>query len=93
MCSVHLKATGLNNESLEESKQEATTVHKIAKAVMKRLRNEKDIVVLGDFNMSPDCQGERVGLIYYCTFVYFCSDFHFVTHFSSLMVKEVLLEG
>ena len=58
ICSVHLKATGLKNEDLDESKQEATTVHKIATAVMKQLKNEKDIIVLGDFNMSPDCEGK-----------------------------------
>ena len=60
ICSVHLKATGLKNEDLDESKQEATTVHKIATAVMKQLKNEKDIIVLGDFNMSPDCEGMRL---------------------------------
>ena len=58
ICSVHLKATGLKNEDLDEFKQEATTVHKIATAVMKQLKNEKDIIVLGDFNMSPDCEGK-----------------------------------
>ena len=57
LCSVHLKATGLRNEDLEESKMEATTVPRIAKAVLKKLKNERDIVVLGDFNMSPDCEG------------------------------------
>ena len=25
---------------------------------MKQLKNEKDIIVLGDFNMSPDCEGK-----------------------------------
>lgn len=57
LCSVHLKATGLKNEDLEEAKQEVTTVSKVAKAVLKKLKSEKDIVVLGDFNMSPDCEG------------------------------------
>ena len=63
ICSVHLKATGLKNEDLDESKQEATTVHKIATAVMKQLKNEKDIIVLGDFNMSPDCEGRPMRLL------------------------------
>ena len=63
ICSEHLKATGLKNEDYDESKQEATTVHKIATAVMKQLKNEKDIIVLGDFNMSPDCEGKPLMLL------------------------------
>lgn len=57
LCSVHLKATGLNNEHIDVSKEEVTTVPQIAKAVLKKLKHEKDILVLGDFNMSPDCEG------------------------------------
>jgi len=41
VCSVHLKAAGLKNEDLDDSKLEATTVLKIAKAVEKKLENEK----------------------------------------------------
>lgn len=37
---------------------EALTVHKISETVTKVLKNEKDVVILGDFNMSPDCPGE-----------------------------------
>lgn len=57
ICSVHLKATGLKNEDEDETKQEVTTVSKVAAAVLKKLKSEKDIMVLGDFNMSPDCEG------------------------------------
>lgn len=60
VCSVHLKAAGLKNEDLDDSKLEATTVLKIAKAVEKKLENEKDVIVLGDFNMSPDSQGRTI---------------------------------
>lgn len=57
LCSVHLKATGLNDEDLDAAKAEALTIPKIAKTVSKVLKNEKDIAILGDFNLSPDCAG------------------------------------
>lgn len=60
ICSVHLKATGLTGGALEATQTEALTVYKIAETVAKLLKNEKDIAIVGDFNMSPDCPGKNI---------------------------------
>lgn len=52
--SVHLKATGLSNEDLDQLQAEIDKVPKVVKALEDHYPGEKDIILLGDFNLEPD---------------------------------------
>ncbi|XP_055891555.1 endonuclease/exonuclease/phosphatase family domain-containing protein 1-like [Biomphalaria glabrata] len=52
--SVHLKATGLNNEDLDRTEKEAGTVSDLVDAIKKTLKGENDIIMVGDFNLKPN---------------------------------------
>ncbi|XP_061197033.1 endonuclease/exonuclease/phosphatase family domain-containing protein 1-like [Saccostrea echinata] len=56
MASVHLKATGLDNEDLEKLQAEIDNVPKVVKAIEEHYPGEKDIILLGDFNLEPDLE-------------------------------------
>lgn len=52
--SVHLKATGLDNEDLGRLQQELDQIPEMVEAIHQHLTDEKDIIILGDFNMGPE---------------------------------------
>ena len=55
--SVHLKATGLDNEDLSRLQEEIDKIPNLVDAIQEHLPGEDDVVILGDFNLSPDTQG------------------------------------
>ena len=55
--SVHLKATGLDNEDLSRLQEEIDKMPKLVDAIQEHLPGEDDIMVLGDFNLSPNTEG------------------------------------
>ncbi|XP_052817075.1 endonuclease/exonuclease/phosphatase family domain-containing protein 1-like [Mya arenaria] len=56
MVSVHLKATGLDNEDLGRLQEEIDKMPNLVAAIQAELPGERDIILLGDFNLSPDAQ-------------------------------------
>ncbi|GFO25389.1 endonuclease/exonuclease/phosphatase family domain-containing protein 1 [Plakobranchus ocellatus] len=52
--SVHLKAAGLKGEDQQRTEKEAQTLNDILEAVKDTFTSERDIIFLGDFNLSPD---------------------------------------
>ncbi|CAH1779507.1 unnamed protein product [Owenia fusiformis] len=52
--SVHLKATGLQNQDLSMLKEEIGSIDDVVVALQERLPGEKDLVILGDFNLPAD---------------------------------------
>ncbi|XP_048577072.1 endonuclease/exonuclease/phosphatase family domain-containing protein 1 [Nematostella vectensis] len=52
--SVHLKATGLDNEDIGRLQEERARMPDIITALNECVPDEKDMVVLGDFNLEPD---------------------------------------
>lgn len=52
--SVHLKATGLNNQDLPKLQKEIDQVPHVVEAIEDHYPGEKDIIMLGDFNLAPD---------------------------------------
>lgn len=53
IASVHLKATGLNNEDLGRLQAEIDNVPAIYGSIEQQYPGEKDIMILGDFNLDP----------------------------------------
>ncbi|XP_028400937.1 endonuclease/exonuclease/phosphatase family domain-containing protein 1-like [Dendronephthya gigantea] len=53
MLSVHLKATGLENEDIERLQGEIDTIPNIFEAICESMPGEDDIMVAGDFNLTP----------------------------------------
>ncbi|XP_063416805.1 endonuclease/exonuclease/phosphatase family domain-containing protein 1-like [Mytilus trossulus] len=53
IASVHLKATGLDNEDLERLQKEIDKVPEVIDAIEKQYPGEEDILMLGDFNLDP----------------------------------------
>ncbi|VDI08362.1 Hypothetical predicted protein [Mytilus galloprovincialis] len=51
--SVHLKATGLDNEDLERLQKEIDKVPEVIDAIEQQYPGEEDIIILGDFNLDP----------------------------------------
>ena len=51
--SVHLKATGLDNEDIEQLQGEIDTMPNIFEALSESMPGEDDILVVGDFNLTP----------------------------------------
>ncbi|KAK3086845.1 hypothetical protein FSP39_024371 [Pinctada imbricata] len=54
--SVHLKATGLDNEDLGQLQEEVEKVPNVAQALSEHYPGEEDIILLGDFNLTPDAE-------------------------------------
>lgn len=54
--SVHLKATGLENEDLGRLQEEIDRIPDLIDAIEEQLPGEKDIMILGDFNMGPNTE-------------------------------------
>ncbi|XP_033754676.1 endonuclease/exonuclease/phosphatase family domain-containing protein 1-like [Pecten maximus] len=52
--SVHLKATGLNNQDMPQLQKEIDQVPHVVEAIEDHYPGEKDIIMLGDFNLAPD---------------------------------------
>ncbi|XP_060577591.1 endonuclease/exonuclease/phosphatase family domain-containing protein 1-like [Ruditapes philippinarum] len=52
--SVHLKATGLANEDLGRLQAEIDKISNLVEAIQEQLPDEKDIIILGDFNLAPN---------------------------------------
>lgn len=52
--SVHLKATGLNNQDLPRLQKEIDLVPYVVEAIEDHYPGEKDVIMLGDFNLAPD---------------------------------------
>ena len=59
LVSVHLKATGLDNEDLSRLQEEIDKIPNLVDAIQEQLPGEEDVIILGDFNLSPDTQGRR----------------------------------
>ena len=59
LVSVHLKATGLDNEDLSRLQEEIDKIPNLVDAIQEQLPGEEDVIILGDFNLSPDTQGTR----------------------------------
>ena len=60
LVSVHLKATGLDNEDLSRLQEEIDKMPNLVDAIEEHLPGEKDIIVLGDFNLSPNTEGRII---------------------------------
>ncbi|KAL4233991.1 Endonuclease/exonuclease/phosphatase domain-containing protein 1 [Mactra antiquata] len=54
LVSVHLKATGLDNEDLIRLQEEIDKIPDLIQSIQDQLPGEKDIILLGDFNLSPN---------------------------------------
>nr|XP_058944279.1 endonuclease/exonuclease/phosphatase family domain-containing protein 1-like [Pocillopora verrucosa] len=59
LVSVHLKAAGLGNSDLERLKEELARVPALITALQSHIPGEKDMMVLGDFNLGPDLDMEE----------------------------------
>ncbi|KAK3581772.1 hypothetical protein CHS0354_017213 [Potamilus streckersoni] len=53
LVSVHLKATGLDNEDLSKLQEEINKIPYLLEAIKDHLPGEEDIIILGDFNLTP----------------------------------------
>ena len=60
LVSVHLKATGLDNEDLSRLQEEIDKMPNLVDAIEEHLPGEKDIIILGDFNLTPNTDGMYV---------------------------------
>lgn len=56
LVSVHLKAAGLGNSDLERLEKELARVPELITALQTHIPGEKDLMVLGDFNLGPDTE-------------------------------------
>ncbi|GFR77838.1 endonuclease/exonuclease/phosphatase family domain-containing protein 1 [Elysia marginata] len=56
--SLHLKAGGLDGEDQYRTEEEAETLNDVLKAAIDTFKSERDIIFLGDFNLSPCSSGE-----------------------------------
>lgn len=56
LVSVHLKATGLDNEDLGHLQAEVDRISDLIDAIQDQLPGEQDIIILGDFNLSPSTE-------------------------------------
>ncbi|XP_074646167.1 endonuclease/exonuclease/phosphatase family domain-containing protein 1-like [Tubulanus polymorphus] len=54
LVSVHLKATGLGNEDLDELEEEILRMPALVEAIKLSCPGEEDVLILGDFNLNPD---------------------------------------
>ncbi|KAL8592998.1 hypothetical protein ACOMHN_017928 [Nucella lapillus] len=54
--SVHLKATGLQNEDLHRTKAEVASMSDVLDCVSARVPDEKDVIFVGDFNLGPNTE-------------------------------------
>ncbi|XP_013383782.1 endonuclease/exonuclease/phosphatase family domain-containing protein 1-like [Lingula anatina] len=52
--SVHLKATGLQMEDLDRLQEEIGRCPLVLEAIQEQLPGERDIMILGDFNLGPE---------------------------------------
>ncbi|XP_046360471.2 endonuclease/exonuclease/phosphatase family domain-containing protein 1-like [Haliotis rufescens] len=58
--SVHLKAAGLQDEALDKTKQEVRQVPALISAIEQQVPGENDIIIVGDFNLSPDSEDYKL---------------------------------
>ncbi|KAK7114022.1 endonuclease/exonuclease/phosphatase family domain-containing protein 1-like [Littorina saxatilis] len=54
--SVHLKATGLEGEDLDRTKAEVASMTDVLKSIADHVPSEKDVILVGDFNLGPDSE-------------------------------------
>lgn len=54
LVSVHLKATGLGNADIARLEKELARIPDLVQALQTHLSGEKDMMVLGDFNLGPE---------------------------------------
>ncbi|KAK3726776.1 hypothetical protein QZH41_010429 [Actinostola sp. cb2023] len=54
LVSVHLKATGLSNEDISRLQKELAHIPDVISAVKDKIPGEKDMLIVGDFNLEPD---------------------------------------
>ncbi|KAL9975251.1 hypothetical protein ACROYT_G012390 [Oculina patagonica] len=54
LVSVHLKATGLGNADKERLEKELARIPDLVQALQTHIPGEKDMMILGDFNLGPD---------------------------------------
>ena len=54
---LHLKSPGLNNQDRDRLEGEVDSLSALVENVQGRIEAEKEVVMLGDFNLSPNAQG------------------------------------
>ncbi|XP_035828807.1 endonuclease/exonuclease/phosphatase family domain-containing protein 1 [Aplysia californica] len=53
---VHLKATGLDDRDRHRTEKEVGTVTDLIDVIKAEIRGEKDVIIVGDFNLEPDTE-------------------------------------
>jgi hypothetical protein len=55
---VHLKSSGLRNEHMDDLQKEILAIPSLVEAIRDHVVSEKDIMLLGDFNLESHSEGK-----------------------------------